>query len=54
MAALSLAEEGIAANNKKNPLGQSVRAEHLLPKGSVAYGGAQQIHAQSKELDDSE
>jgi predicted Zn-dependent protease len=54
MAALSLAEEGIAANNKKNALGQAVRAEHLLPKGSVAYGRAQQVHAQAKELDDSD
>jgi predicted Zn-dependent protease len=53
MAALSLAEEGIAANNKKNALAQSIRAEQLLPKGSAAHGRAQQIHEQAKDLDDS-
>ncbi len=54
MAALSLAEEGLAADNKKNAVQQAVRAEHLLPKSSAAYARAQQIHSQAKELDDSD
>jgi predicted Zn-dependent protease len=54
MAALSLAEEGLAADNRKNAVQQAVRAEHLLPKGSAAYARAQQIHSQAKELDDSD
>jgi len=54
MAALSLAEEGLAADNKKNAVQQAVRAERLLPKNSAAYARAQQIHSQAKELDDSD
>jgi hypothetical protein len=54
MAALSLAEEGLAADNKKTATQQALRAEQLLPKTSVAYARAQQIHAQAKELDDSD
>jgi predicted Zn-dependent protease len=54
MAALSLAQEGLAADNKKNALEQATRAEHLLPKSSAAYARAQQVHSQAKELDDSD
>ncbi len=54
MAALSLAEEGLAADNKKNALQQSLRAQHLLPKSSAAYARAQQIHLQAKELSGSD
>jgi predicted Zn-dependent protease len=54
MAALSLAEEGLAADNKRTALGQANRALHLLPKTSAAYARAQQIHAQAKDLDDSD
>jgi predicted Zn-dependent protease len=54
MAALSLAEEGLAADNKKNAVQEAVRAEHLLPKSSPAYARAQQIHSQAKDLDDSD
>ena len=53
MAALSLAEERLSAADKKNAVQQSLRAEHLLPKSSAAYARAEQIHAQAKELDDS-
>jgi predicted Zn-dependent protease len=53
MAALALAEEGLAADNKKTALAQAARAEHLLPKGSAAQARAQTIHAQAKDLDDS-
>jgi predicted Zn-dependent protease len=53
MAALSLAEEGLAADNKKNALQQASRAEHLLPKSSAAYARAEQIHSQAKDMDDS-
>ena len=54
MAALSLAEEGLAADNKTNALQQSLRAQHLLPKSSIAYARAQQIHLQAKELSGSD
>jgi len=54
MAALSLAEEGLAADNKKNAIQQATRAEHLLPKSSAAYARAQQIHSQAKDLDASD
>jgi predicted Zn-dependent protease len=54
MAALSLAEEGLAADNKKNATQQAVRAEQLLPKTSAAHARAQEIHSQAKELDDSD
>ncbi|MBV8122161.1 MAG: M48 family metalloprotease [Alphaproteobacteria bacterium] len=54
MAALSLAEEGLAADNKKNALAQAVRAEHLLPKSSVAHARAQVIYSQAKELEGSD
>ena len=52
MAALSLAEEGLAADNKKDAVGEAGRAEHLLPKGSAAHARAQEIRSQAKDLDD--
>jgi hypothetical protein len=54
MAALSLAEEGLAADNKKKALAQATRAEHLLPKTSAAHARAEVIHAQAKELEGSD
>ncbi len=54
MAALSLAEEGLAADNKTNAMQQSLRAQHLLPKSGAAYARAQQIHLQAKELSGSD
>lgn len=53
MAALSLAEEGLAAGSKKNAVQEAARAEHLLPKGSAAYARAQQIREQAKDIDNS-
>jgi predicted Zn-dependent protease len=54
MAALSLAEEGLAADNKKKALAQAVRAEHLLPKSGAAHARAQVIYSQAKELEGSD
>jgi predicted Zn-dependent protease len=54
MAALSLAEEGLAADNKKDAVQEAGRAEHLLPKNRAASARAQEIRRQAKELDDSE
>ncbi len=53
MAALSLAEEGLAADNKRVAAQEARRAEHLLPRNSAAYARAQQIRTQAKDLDDS-
>jgi predicted Zn-dependent protease len=54
MAALSLAEEGLAADNKKDAVGEAGRAEKLLPKNGAAYSRAQVIRLQAKDLDDSD
>jgi predicted Zn-dependent protease len=53
MAALSLAEEGLAADNKNDAVQEARRAEHLLPRNSAAYARAQEIRTQAKDLDDS-
>ena len=53
MAALSLAEEALAADNKKDAVGEAGRAEHLLPKNGASYARAQEIRREAKELDDS-
>ena len=53
MAALSLAEEGLAADNKRDAVQEARRAEHLLPRNSAAYARAQEIRTQAKDLDDS-
>lgn len=52
MAALALAEQGLAADNKKDALQQAQRAQHLLPKSGAAYGRALEIRREAKELDD--
>jgi predicted Zn-dependent protease len=52
MAALALAEEGLAADNKKSALQQAVRAEHLLSKSAAGYARALEIRREAKELDD--
>ena len=54
MAALSLAEEGLAADNKKDAVGEAGRAEHLLPKTGAARARAQEIRREAKDLDDSD
>ena len=52
MAALSLAEEALAAGKKKNATEQSTRAKQLLTKGSASYMRADEIHRQAEHLDD--
>ncbi len=54
MAALSLAEEGLMSDSKRNAIQQAARAEQLLPKSSAAYARAQQIRSQAKELSGSD
>ncbi len=54
MAALSLAEEALAADNKHNALAESSRALHLLPQGSAERARAQQIQSQAKDIEGSD
>jgi predicted Zn-dependent protease len=53
MAALALAEEGLAAGKKKDAQQQAVRAKALLPKNSPGYNRAENIHREAEHLDDS-
>jgi predicted Zn-dependent protease len=50
MAALSLAEQGLASGKKKDALLEANRAEHLLPKDSAASARAKEIAREAKEL----
>ncbi len=50
MAALSLAEQGLAAGRKNDALLEANRAEHLLPKASTSYARAKEIEREAKEL----
>jgi predicted Zn-dependent protease len=52
MAALALAEEGLAADNKTNAVQEAKRAEKLLPKNGVAYERAAEIRREAKDLDE--
>jgi predicted Zn-dependent protease len=52
MAALSLAEEELAAGDSKGARREAGRAEHLLPKRSASYGRAEEIEREAKELED--
>jgi predicted Zn-dependent protease len=54
MAALALAEEGLAADNKTNAVQEAKRAEKLLPKNGDAYERAAEIRREAKDLDDSD
>jgi predicted Zn-dependent protease len=54
MAALSLAEEGLAADNKANAVGQAKQAEKLLPRNGADYERAAEIRREAKDLDDSD
>ena len=54
MAALALAEEGLAADNKTNAVQEAKRAEKLLPKNGAAYERAAEIRREAKDLDDSD
>src|SRR5215470_10357788 len=53
MAALALAEEGLAAGKKKDAQQQALRAKALLPKNSVGYFRAENIHSEAEHIDDS-
>jgi len=53
MAAMALAEEGLAAGKKKDAEQQARRAKALLPKNSAAYNRAENIHLEAEHMDDS-
>src|SRR5215831_13490422 len=53
MAALALAEEGLAAGKKKDATQQASRAKALLPKNSAGYLQAENIHREAEHIDDS-
>jgi predicted Zn-dependent protease len=52
MAALALAEEGLAAGKKKVAQQQANRAKALLLKNSAAYNRAENIYQQAKNIED--
>jgi predicted Zn-dependent protease len=52
MAALSLAEEALAAHNKMTAIQQATRARQLLARNSAAYMRAEDIHREAEKLDD--
>jgi predicted Zn-dependent protease len=53
MAALALAEEGLAAGKKKDAQHQALRAKALLPKNSAGYNRAENIHREAEQIDES-
>jgi predicted Zn-dependent protease len=53
MAALALAEEGLAAGKKKDAQQQALRAKALLAKNSAAYTRADNIHREAEHIEDS-
>ena len=53
MAALALAEEGLAAGNKKDAQQQALRAKALLPKTAPGYTRANNIQREAEQMDDS-
>jgi predicted Zn-dependent protease len=53
MAALALAEEGLAAGKKKDAQQQALRAKALLPKSSAGYNRAENIHREAEQIDNS-
>ena len=54
MAALSLAEEGLAGGKKKDAIQQANRAKATLPKSTVAYNRAEEIRREAGELENSD
>lgn len=52
MAALSLAEEALAAGKKKAAQQQSDRAMHLLARNVAGYARAEEIHREARQSDD--
>jgi predicted Zn-dependent protease len=53
MAALALAEEGLAAGKKKDAQQQAVRAKALLPKSSAGYNRANNIQLEAEHIEES-
>jgi predicted Zn-dependent protease len=53
MAALALAEEGLASGKKKVAQQQANRAKASLPKNSAAYNRAENIHREAEQIEDS-
>jgi predicted Zn-dependent protease len=53
MAALALAEEGLAAGKKKDAQQQALRAKALLPKNSAGYHRAENIHREAEQMEES-
>ena len=54
MAALALAEEGLAGGKKKDAMQQASRAEASLRKNTAAYARAEEIRREAEELDSSD
>lgn len=54
MAALALAEEGLAAGSKRDALGEAKRAQHLLPKSSAGFMRALEVQREAEQLDSSD
>jgi predicted Zn-dependent protease len=54
MAALALAEEGLAAGNKRDAVGEAKRAQHLLPKSSAGFMRAIEVEREAGQLDSSD
>jgi len=52
MAALSLAEEALANNKKKEAVREAGRAEQLLPRNTTAYARAAEIRREAKQSED--
>src|SRR5215471_1051291 len=52
MAALALAEEGLAAGKKKTAQQQALRAKGLLPKNSAGYNRAENIRHEAEQIED--
>ena len=53
MAALALAEEGLAASKKKDAQQQALRAKALLPKNSAGFNRAENIYRDAERIEDS-
>jgi predicted Zn-dependent protease len=51
MAALALAEEGLAAGRKQEALAEARRAQHLLPKSSAGFLRAVEVQREAEHLD---
>jgi predicted Zn-dependent protease len=54
MAALALAEEGLAGGKKRDAMQQASRAKATLPKNTAAYARADEIRREAEELDTSD